>query len=536
MLAPTVSRRKGGRREFSSLLPRCVTPPKPTRMAKTKGVVAAGHRLTASAAAEILEDGGNAFDACVAGMVMAFVAEAVFASPGGGGFLMAREAAKGKIVLYDCFAETPRKRRPESEIDFFPIHADFGPVQQEFHIGLGSSATPGLVPGIFAVHERLCRLPIKRLVEPAVRAAKQGFPLSEFQAYLFTVIAPILAGSSGVAKLFAPEGTPLKAGETFRNEGLAETLAWLAEDGARLFVDGDVGATIVAQSRDLGGYLTLDDLKSYHVERREPLFWSHRGSTVALNPPPAASGALIAFGLGFIEALREEKRAIDAMALLQAMEATNEARATHGDRLPALLAEGGLERAMQQAAQHPAAHRGTTHLSVIDAEGNAAAASFSNGEGNGRIVGKFGFMLNNMLGEEDLAPLGFHRWKEGVRLSSMMAPTIITGRDGSITALGTGGSNRIRTAILQVAVNLLDRGMTLEQAVVEPRLHVEKCGRVSFEPGLPEAERLLALRPESDAWPAANLFFGGVHAARRDAKGRAEGAGDPRRCGHAVVV
>ena len=118
-----------------------------------------------------------------------------------------------------------------------------------------------------------------------------------------------------------------------------------------------------------------------------------------------------------------------------------------------------------QAARHPPAYRGTTHISVIDADGNAAAASLSNGEGNGFIVGKFGFMLNNMLGEEDLAPEGLGPWREGVRLSSMMAPTIIAERDGSVTALGTGGSNRIRTAILQVAVNLLDRGMSLEDAV-----------------------------------------------------------------------
>ena len=112
-------------------------------MSKSKGVVAAGHELTARAAAEILEDGGNAFDACVAGLFMTFVAEAVFASPGGGGFLMARREGSGSVSLFDFFAETPRKRRPSREIDFYPIHADFGPAKQEFHIGLGSSATPG---------------------------------------------------------------------------------------------------------------------------------------------------------------------------------------------------------------------------------------------------------------------------------------------------------------------------------------------------------------------------------------------------------
>ncbi|MGA7546289.1 MAG: gamma-glutamyltransferase [Methyloceanibacter sp.] len=506
-------------------------------MRKAKGVVAAGHRLTAEAAAEILADGGNAFDASIAGLCMSFVAEAVFASPGGGGFLMVREGARDKISLYDAFADTPRKRRPASEVEFYAIEADFGPAKQEFHIGLGSSATPGIMPGFFALHRDLCRLPMRRLVEPAIRAAREGFPLSEFQAYLFTVIAPILTASAGTAAIFAPEGKLLVAGETFRNEGLAETLAWFAEDGARLFVDGDIGQAIVAQSAALGGYLTHDDLQAYRVEHRQPLFWRHRGAVVALNPAPAASGSLIAYGLGLLAGL-PGGRAPDSVALVEAMRATNEVRAAHGDSLVKRLADGMLAEELRQAARHPAKTRGTTHVSVIDAEGNAVAASLSNGEGNGHMVGAHGFMLNNMLGEEDLAPEGLGAWREGVRLSSMMAPTIILEGDGSVTALGSGGSNRIRTAILQVTINLLDRAMALADAVEAARLHVEKGGQVSFEPGLPEAEQsaLLARAPDAHAWPEANLFFGGVHAARHDAKGGMEGAGDPRRRGMAIVV
>jgi gamma-glutamyltranspeptidase/glutathione hydrolase len=506
-------------------------------MSKGKGVVAAGHELTANAVGEILQDGGNAFDACVAGLFMTFVAEAVFASPGGGGFLMARRAGSDAVTLFDFFAETPRKRRPQREIDFYPIHADFGPAKQEFHIGQGSSATPGVVPGIFAMHEELCSLPVKRLAEPAVRAARQGFPLSAFQAYLFTVIAPILNATEGVARIFAPGGTLLKAGETFRNPDLAETIEWLAEDGARLFLDGDVGQAIVREQRD-GGNLTHADLACYRVALRNPILWQHDGATVALNPPPAASGALIAFGLGYVQALIDEGRALDALALKEAMAATNEARASHGEGLVAKLAGGHLARNMREAARHPAAHRGTTHISVIDGEGNAAAASLSNGEGNGSIVGKFGFMLNNMLGEEDLSPEGLGTWREGVRLSSMMAPTIILQPDGTVVALGTGGSNRIRTAILQVAVNLLDHGMNLDDAVAAPRLHLEKCGTLSYEPGFPEAAEAAfrALEDKAHAWPAPNLFFGGVHAARRFGDGGVEGAGDPRRGGVAIVV
>jgi len=507
-------------------------------MGKNKSVVAAGHELTASAVAEILQDDGNAFDAALAGTFMAFVAEAVFCAPGGGGFLMARRADSDKATLFDFFVETPLKRRPAREVSFYPIHADFGPAKQEFHIGLGSSATPGAVPGLFALHEALCTLPMQRLVEPAVRAARDGFPLSTFQAYLFTVIAPILTASEGVARIFAPGGKLLQAGQTFRNEGLAETLEWLAEDGARLFVDGDVGKAIAAQSEELGGYLRYDDLKSYRVARREPLYWRHAGATVALNPSPAASGALIAFGLAYLEALAEQGREIDAPALKRAMDATNDARAAHGEGLAERLANGVLAKELRAAERHPQAYRGTTHISVIDAEGNAAAISLSNGEGNGFIVGNFGFMLNNMLGEEDLASGRLDAWHEGVRLSSMMAPTVILESDGTVTALGTGGSNRIRTAILQVAVNLLDHGMDLEQAVAAPRLHVERDGRTSFEPGLAEAARaeLLALEEKAHAWPDRNLFFGGVHAARRHGDGGVEGAGDPRRQGVRRIV
>src|SRR5262245_20479083 len=363
-------------------------------MNRGKSVVAAGHRLTADAAAEILEDGGNAFDAALAATFMTFVAEAVFASPGGGGFLMARRAGSDSSRLFDFFAETPLGRRPAREVEFSPIYADFGTTKQEFHIGLGSSATPGIVPGLFAIHEALCKLPIKRLVEPAIRAGRAGFPLSVFQTYLFTVIAPILTASASVARIFAPAGKLMTAGETFRNPELAECLEWLAEDGARLFVDGDVGRTIVEESRAGGGQLAHDDLKRYRVELREPLYWRHRGASVALNPPPAASGALIAYGLAFLEALAEHGRGIDARALRAAMEATNAARIAHGDdALAQRLAGGALAGELRDATRNPRAYRGTTHVSIIDAEGNAAALSLSNGEGNGHIVGKFGFML-----------------------------------------------------------------------------------------------------------------------------------------------
>ena len=507
-------------------------------MNKPQSVVAAGHTLTAEAAAEILTDGGNAFDAAIAGVCMSFVVEAVFASPGGGGFLMARAAAQRAAKLFDFFVETPLKRRAANDVSFFPIQANFGPATQEFHIGLGASATPGIAQGQFAMHEAYGRLPMKRLVEPAVRAARQGFPLSDFQAYLFTVVAPILQESAESRAIFAPGGTLLKGGDTFRNEGLGETLAWLAEDGARLFVDGDIGQAIAAQSRDRGGHLTLDDLKRYDVCVRDPLLWRFGGAAVALNPPPSAGGALIAYGLSYLEAYAAAGQPIDARTLGAAMIATNEMRGAHGNQLAAKLAAGALAEQIAASVAGPQAYRGTTHISVIDAEGNAAAVSLSNGEGNGFIVGNHGFMLNNMLGEEDVVDGEPGQFREGVRMSSMMAPTIILEADGTVTALGTGGSNRIRTAILQVAANLLAHRMDVEDAVNASRLHVERCGTVSFEPGFSEEEEaaLRALSENAKAWPERNLFFGGVHVARWHEKKGARGAGDPRRQGVAKVA
>jgi gamma-glutamyltranspeptidase/glutathione hydrolase len=456
----------------------------------------------------------------------------VLASLGGGGFLMARQA-DGATALYDFFVETPRRRRPASEAPVEAILADFGPVTQEFHIGLGTSATPGQVPGMFAVHEALGNLPMDRLLAPAVAAAREGMRLTRFQAYLFGVIAPILTASESARATFAPGGRLLGEGDVLKNEGLADTFERLGDEGESLFVDGDIGQAICAQSETQGGHLTAADLANYRVAKREPLLWRHRGAELALNPPPAASGALIAYGLGVLEALGESPS--DALHLYRALAATNEARRGHGERLAEKLSNGELAEEFARAADHPPAYRGTTHISVIDGDGNAAAASLSNGEGNGHMVGDYGFMLNNMLGEEDLSPGGIGQWREGVRLSSMMAPTIIREADGTVTALGTGGSNRIRTAILQVALNLVDRGMDLEAAVCAPRMHVEKSGKLSYEPGL---DMGAALEEGADihAWPERNLFFGGVHAARRHPDGRLEGAGDPRRGGKSVTV
>jgi gamma-glutamyltranspeptidase/glutathione hydrolase len=509
-----------------------------------KGIVAAGHPATADAAAEILRDGGNAFDAVLAGLLASLTPETVLASLGGGGYLMAYDASTARTALYDFFVDTPRRKRPVEAIDFRSVDVNFGPATQAFHVGTGATAVPGFVPGLFAIHADLCRLPMTRIVEPAVRVARQGVEVTPFQAYLFSILAPILTLEWAGTALYAPGGDVLPAGARFRNPALADTLERLALEGADLFIHGDVGQAILQQSAKSGGHLTLADLEGYRVQKRPPLRWMHHGHHVFLNPAPAAGGPLIAFGLGLLERLTSHPAgstlagAPSIVDLVRVMIEINEARRLKGGRLASLVDREVIRVHFERLQGRPEAYRGTTHLSIIDSVGNAAAATVSNGEGNGRLVGGHGFMLNNMLGEEDLNPTGSHGWQPGQRMSSMMSPTHMLAPDGTLTALGSGGSNRIRTAILQVVCNLMDQGMAVDESVDAPRIHVEKCGTVSYEDqfGAEATAQLLAAFPDAHGWPERSMFFGGVHTVRRHPDGCFEGTGDARRAGVSAIV
>ena len=173
---------------------------------------------------------------------------------------------------------------------------------------------------------------------------------------------------------------------------------------------------------------------------------------------------------------------------------------------------------------------------MIDAAGNIAALTTSNGEGCGHMLDDTGFMLNNMLGEEDLCPNGFHRWQPDCRLTSMMSPSLLQTADGTATALGSGGSNRIRSAILQVLLRLVDEDLELEEAIIRPRIHYEN-GLLSMESGFdaPVYRELDRKFNEIKCWPDLNLYFGGVHAVRRE-RNIFTCYGDPRRGGVAFIV
>lgn len=496
------------------------------------GAVACGHPVTAAAAAEILRDGGNAFDAVVAAQCTACAAEPVLASLAGGGFLLAR-AAGAEPVLYDFFVQTPLAKRAPEDLDFYPVEADFGGVTQEFHVGVGAAATPGFVRGLFDIHQDLCSLPMERLMRPAIEAARGGVSVTPLQAYMMDVVGPIYCGNDETRRIYGGGGQhPLREGEVLRQPELADTFEALHRDGAELFYQGALGAALIGLCSE-GGQLRSEDLVRYRTERREPLALRYRDANVWTNPLPSTGGVLVALALGLLDGTEAADETDRVANIAHAMRLTNQARLEAGAE--ASLDTGLLARYRRRMRGRGQSRRGTTHISVADRDGNLAAMTVSNGEGCGRLVPGTGIMVNNMLGEEDINPGGFHRWTPGTRLASMMAPTLVE-MPGAHLVLGTGGSNRIRSAILQTLDQLVRAGRAPEEAVSAPRLHVEG-ERLSLESGFSPAT-VAALEDAFDDvehWGRANLFFGGVHiAGRRD--GAFVAVGDPRRGGCGIVV
>ncbi len=461
----------------------------------------------------MLRSGGNAIDAAIAALAMACVCEPVLASPGGGGFAMVRSAATGKTALLDFFPQTPRRKRVAVSRGFQRITADFGAATQLFHIGPATVAAPGFPAGLAARHRQGGTFSFTDLFAPAIEAARTGHVVTGYQHYLSTVVRPILTATEAARDLFAATGDVPAAGSVFRNPGLAGTYEELAQ---RDWLQSEVAEQIL-KMQETDGHLTRDDLTSYRVEPRQPLSVKLGGATVHLNPPPAAGGTLIRYALSHLEGCGRA-------AFAGALDAADRARMSARGDLQALL-------------DRPIRQQGTTHISTVDADGNACSVTVSNGTGNGEIVSGCGFMLNNILGEEDINPHGSADWPENRRLASMMCPALIDMPDGRLIALGSGGSSRIRSAVFQVVARLCLDGAALADAVFASRLHVED-GHLDVE--MPGADAdISALKdffPDHRIWPEKNMFFGGVHAVSTDGQGTFTGIGDDRREGAAVIV
>ena len=499
-------------------------------------------------------------DALVAAALAAGVCEPLLTGLGGGGLITWRSGESGDALVLDFMSVFPGRTHGLTAREFNALSVDYGPTTQTFHVGRGAGAVPGVAVGLDHAWSRFGRLPRASLAAPAIRLARDGWTATAGTEVVSSMLATISALTPESAALFAPGGGGLKEGAVITSEAQAEALAAFGEAGAAPFVSGRYAQALV---RDFGppyGSLCLEDLGAFRVAERAPIAASFHGSTLFSPPPPCLGGALLAFGMGLLGQLsRSRNPAAIAGALASVMSEAERARGEWFDagaeepgaveRLlgePSLRAHrrhlfASLQRRSVIAPRGPAPGSipgNTTHISVVDAEGNAASYTSSNGETCGTLWPGTGFPFNNFLGEEDINPQGFHVGPPGKRMPTMMSPSLLVDDRGGVIALGTGGANRIRTAMLQVLAHLLVGELSIEDAVMYPRLHMEGSAVAIEDVGQGDAVMAAASGPGVTLAPfqGRHLYFGGVHCAARRADGSFEAVGDPRRSGCGEVA
>ncbi len=534
-----------------------------------RGCVAAGHPLTAQAGARVLREGGNAVDAAVGAVLTSFVAEPLLTGLGAGGYLMVA-GPEWEPALLDFFVEAPARAQDGSAAELQAIEVSFGDAVQTFHIGPASCGVYGTPAGVCEAVARWGTVPLETLAAPAARLARAGVALNHGQAYVAEILTELLLSTAECAALWAPEGHVLREGEVLRNPELGDALERLGRDGAEPFYRGDVAGAVSEWVGERGGSVTRAALASYRARQREPVRQRYRDREVLTNPPPSAGGTLLAYALGLLDRQPRPPTLEQVVASMEAAQAERTPEFVEG-----LAEEGFLERFLAERlgvagaagpgrssgrTDHPdphgqagggthglagegtrdqagggtSSHLGaTTHISVLDGAGRACSVTCTNGEGSGVVVPGTGIHVNNIMGEQDLNPLGFHLHPAGRRMPSMMAPSIVR-RGGEVElVLGSAGSNRIRSALLQTIVGVVDHGLRAPEAVRAPRVHFEE-GVVYAEPGV-DVRTLAREDRRVVSFHELNLYFGGVQAVqRRD--GALLGTGDPRRGGVAVSV
>ena len=497
------------------------------------GSIATGSQESLNTAKDILKEGGNAFDAGIAAVFTSMVSEFALTGAGGGGILMGMEQNKSPII-YDFFVDCPIKNK--NNFDFKNISVDFGNTIQEFHIGKGSTAIPGNIAGLIDIHQKTGKLPLEVILQPAIDMSKNGIVLSKHQAYINSLIQPILTNSEIGRSLFIKNNKFLEKGDTFRNPDFSNFLQILSKDGKKFLYNGE-GAEIIEKFYSNGGFLNKNNLNNYKIHTRKPLHINIEGYDVFTNPAPSYGGTLMIFLLSLLK--KTNLLNSDIITLVKAMELTSMVRnkickdPDNEMEISNILNKSILNKYSKLLIDESfigdttklSGFGSTTHVSIIDKDYNVVSVTTTNGEGCGEFIPEFGIMMNNMLGEEDLNPFRFHQWNTVRRLPTMLCPTIILKNNKPIYAIGSGGSNRIRSAITQVIINTIIKKMDLEEAVDTSRVHLE--GKKLFvEPGihLPKSKYLEHL--DLELFENKSLFFGGVNCA-----GLNSAVGDSRRGG-----
>lgn len=499
-----------------------------------KGVIAAGDIQTASAGEEILKQGGNAYDAAIACMLAAPLCEPLFTSLGGGGFMITKNSTC-KPIVYDFFVNVPPNN--DRFKDFYGVDVDFGSAIQEFHIGLASSAVPGMIKGIWAIYKDFASMDMSELIKPALKYARDGIYLSPYQAEFMKLLEKMFLANEHSRSIYGKDGELIDSKHLFKNYEYSEFLESFAKGGEEIFYEGEVAKDIVKLCEEKGGLITKECLRDYSLKKREPIKLNFRGYETYLNPPPSSGGILIAFSLLLLKDYPNLTYGSDEFVktFLEVQNSTNLFRKEKIDEflfdedLKSILKNEEIINAFKYQMQKRLNPLGnTTQLSIVDEENNALSITTTNGEGCGHVVHKTGILLNNMLGEEDLNPHGFFTWDDGIRLPSMMCPTLLTKDEKLQLVLGAAGSNRIRSAILNTILGYIN-SKNIQEAILLPRGHLDK-GVFYAEKGF--MDKVSDYGYELKYFEEKNLFFGGVQGATC----KLQGGADIRRYGAVVEV
>src|SRR2546422_1457686 len=458
-----------------------------------QAAVAAGHPATVNAGIEILEEGGSAADAAVAATLASCVAETVMTGLLGGGHAIHYEAASGTARNLDCFVAVPGLGAEQHRSELVHLDVLFGAELVHYAVGPASCAVPGLPAGLEALWREHGRLPWPRLVEPAVRLARDGVEFPSAHAACLAMLAPVMTMNEG-ARIYSPGGELLRAGERLEQPGLADALQALATELSSVY-EGSIAASLLALSAERGGLLTRADLDAYEPRWGEPVEVGYAGSRLMTRGGLSGLPETVP-RLPRLQGLRETERVLALVAVFAS----------------GVDSEGD-----------------TTNVAVVDSEGNACVVTSSLGLGSGDFLPGLDLHLNSMLGETDLLRGSL---EPGARMLSMMAPTVVLDGGGLSLAAGAAGGTRLPTALLGVIAGILDEGLSPDAAVERPRFHPAPHV-VNAEPGVDE-EALLELEARGRnvrRWPAPHHYFGGVSVVSR-----AGAAGDPRRSGSASTT
>ncbi|MFC7301228.1 gamma-glutamyltransferase [Cognatiluteimonas weifangensis] len=519
--------------------------------------IASGHALATDAGLATLRAGGNAFDAAVTVSAVLSVVEPISSGLGGGGFFLLHDAQSGKDVFLDARETAPEAATPAAYLDrdgdLDPDRAQNGP---------WSAGIPGLPAALVELAGHYGRLPLRRTLAPAIRIAREGFPVYARLEKGYAARRTVMERYPGTRAVFLADGDPPQVGETLRQPDLARTLELLAERGFDGFYRGDVADRLVAAVNAEGGRWTAAELAAYRVRTREPLRFRYRDWDITTAPPPSSGGVALAQILQIAAGwdLAQLDPAHRVHILVEAMRRAYRDRTIYlGDpdfvtmplaRLTSADYAAGLRATIHPDKATPSAllpgqpapleDEETTHFSIIDAEGNIVSATQTVNllYGSGLVAPGTGVLLNDEMDDFALKPgtpnafgvMGFaaNAPAPGKRMLSSMTPTIMASPD-KIAALGAPGGSRIITEVL-LGILGYDAGLGAQQVAALPRIHHQWWPDViSAEAGALDAATVQALQAMGHTVNAAEGPWGNLQTVAWDRSDNTlSGGSDPR--------